>query len=355
MLSEHAISVADRYWAGHLGCAPDELFAEPVRHLIHGGELAGYGGVFALFRGDAAMVSFPPDCVPGILLRLSDLFPHYTPEGLAAALSPVASRVIGPAWIGYAEEIGPAGHPARVLGPEDSAALHSLQQACDATEWEHGGSAIENVCSGGFVNGQLIALAGYEVWGGTIAHISIITHPGFRSHGYGRSAVAHAARQALATGLLPQYRTLESNLASIRIAASLGFHTYATSMAVRLNPFGLDDVLEDMREFMSSGDEGPLTVATRLYDGDLPLHVAAIRSDEKAVRVLLDHGADACSKGERNSTPLHYAASRNNKAIIEMLLAAGASPFVNDEFDWTPIDDCESEELRELMRNYRLQ
>jgi predicted GNAT family acetyltransferase len=94
---------------------------------------------------------------------------------------------------------------------------------------------MEHSCSGVFMGEQLVAIAGYEAWGGGIAHISVVTHPDFRSQGFGRSAVAHLGERTIRAGLLPQYRTLESNQASIRLAESLGFQRYATSMAVRLN------------------------------------------------------------------------------------------------------------------------
>jgi predicted GNAT family acetyltransferase len=81
----------------------------------------------------------------------------------------------------------------------------------------------------------LAVVAGYEVWGGSIAHISVIVRPGFRGRGFARAAVAHVAARAVEAGLLPQYRTLESNRASIRIAKSLGFEPYAQSMAIRLH------------------------------------------------------------------------------------------------------------------------
>jgi predicted GNAT family acetyltransferase len=68
-----------------------------------------------------------------------------------------------------------------------------------------------------------------------IAHISIITHPDHRGLSLGRSAVAHLAGRAIAAGLLPQYRTLESNQASMRVAELLGFRSYATSVSIRLN------------------------------------------------------------------------------------------------------------------------
>jgi predicted GNAT family acetyltransferase len=85
-----------------------------------------------------------------------------------------------------------------------------------------------------FVGEQLASVSGYETWGDRVAHISVITHPKQRSRGFGQRAVAHIAMRALDAGLLPQYRTLESNSASIRIAESLGFCRYAISLAIRL-------------------------------------------------------------------------------------------------------------------------
>ena len=235
MLNGHTVSIANAYWATHLGCSSDELFAQPLRLLTHGIELADYCGVFALFRGGAVTASIPPDRADTLGALLSSFSHGDSPESFASTLRSVSSAIVGPAYIGYAEAATQPAHSARALGPGDEAALHELQQSCDATEWEHGGSSIEHPCSAIFVGDRVAALAGYEVWGGTIAHISIITHPDFRSCGFGRSAVAHLAGRAITAGLLPQYRTLQSNRASIRVAERLGFQSYATSIAVRLS------------------------------------------------------------------------------------------------------------------------
>jgi ribosomal protein S18 acetylase RimI-like enzyme len=149
----------------------------------------------------------------------------------ASAPGPVSAGVVGPALIGYAAAVS---RPARAIEPGDAAALHALQASCAAAEWEHGGGSIDRPSSGVFAAGRLVAVASYEVWGGVIAHLSIVTHPGYRNRAFGRSAVAHLAERAIAAGLLPQYRTLESNGASVRVAEALGFCRYATSMAVRL-------------------------------------------------------------------------------------------------------------------------
>jgi GNAT superfamily N-acetyltransferase len=248
MLNDRTIAIAQRYWAQHLGCEPQSLFTDPVRAIQHGGELAGYEGVFALFREGRVVLSMPHDgesassppagmmeAFQGWLSR-QDL----TPDSLVRALEPLAGSIIGPAFIGYAESVAkpdPA-HTARPLDAGDAAAMESLKTACDPTEWDHGGSPTGHACSGVFVEGQLAALAGYEIWGGAIAHICIVTHPGHRGKGCGRSAVAHLARRAIEAGLLPQYRTGDSNTPSIRIAESLGFTRYATSVAMRFADHG---------------------------------------------------------------------------------------------------------------------
>ena len=232
-------SIADRYWAGHLNCPPDELFSQPLHVVTHGEELHGYSGALGLFRDEAATISIPPDRAEELSGLLGGLENGCTPAQFAAALASVAALVLGPAYLGYATEVRGDDSLARALSDEDAVAVEGLREACGEEEWDHGGSSLEVPCSGVFCDGQLVALAGYETWGGTIAHIYIVTHPGYRGRGFGRGAVAHIARRALAHGLLAQYRTLDSNAPSIRIAEALGFQRYATSMAVRLAPSDL--------------------------------------------------------------------------------------------------------------------
>ena len=228
-------SIADRYWGGHLNCPPDELFSRPLNVVTHGEELRGDNGALGLFRDGAATISIPPDRAEELRGLLAGLEDGCTPEQFAAALAPVAALVLGPAYLGYTTEVRGDDGEARSLNEEDAAAVESLREACGEEEWDHGGSSLEVPCSGVFCDGQLAALAGYETWGGTIAHIYIVTHPGYRGRGFGRGSVAHLARRALADGLLAQYRTLDSNEPSIHVAEALGFQRYATSMAVRLS------------------------------------------------------------------------------------------------------------------------
>lgn len=234
MLDPAVIAVADGYWAAHCGCLPEELHDSPLRVLENAGELSDYRGIFALFRNGRVTLSAPADVLPEVRRRLMMRAEAWSPQEMEKLLAPWAARVIGPAFIGYAAAVPEPPVPVRALAGEEAPLIEALENACDPTEWEHGGSGARDVCSAVMADGEIAALAGYEIWGGRIAHISIVTHPAFRGRGYGRSAVSHLARRALADGLVPQYRTLEANLPSIRIAESLGFRSYATSLAVRL-------------------------------------------------------------------------------------------------------------------------
>lgn len=232
-LSEQTVTTVTTYWASHLGCTVSDLFARPLHTVAHGSDLADYDGVLALFRGEAATVSFPPNRIDSLGLLLTS---PLTPSLFAKAFGDTRFTIIGPAYVGYADVVDPPSHPVRSLIGDDARALDSLRANCTEIEWDHAGFDVgDKPSSGVFVNGQLVALAGYKVWGSSIAHIYIITDPAFRGRKFGRSAVAHLANKALAAGLVPQYRTLFSNEPAIRLAESLGFCHYATSVAVRLN------------------------------------------------------------------------------------------------------------------------
>jgi GNAT superfamily N-acetyltransferase len=233
MLSERTRSLVSWYWADYLGLSAEALFATARQIMTHGAELADYAGIFALFRHDRVIISLPRDRAEPIraLLPAGSL----TAENLAAALRDVSSAVVGPAYIGYTDSAPALIHAARNLVASDSKAIGELRSACDPIEWEHGGCGPKScAASGVFVGDQLVALAGYETWGGSIAHISVITHPDWRGRRYGRSAVADLVRRALSAGLIPQYRTLMSNVASIHVADALGFCQFATSVSIRL-------------------------------------------------------------------------------------------------------------------------
>lgn len=241
MLVPATMDAADGYWAGFLGIPRTRL--RPPRPLaVPHADLGGYRGMYAQAFGGAPVVSLPM----AMLERFGPAAAEAAAGGLVddgrwqALFGARADTVVGPALVAYADagtfRRPSAGADVRLLAEADRPAVDGLRRALSAEEWEHGGKEPGALpVAGAFVDGGLVAVAGYAVWGGRIAHLGIVTHPAHRGRGLGAAAVALAAETALRAGLIAQYRTLASNTPSIRIARRLGFVGYATSLAVRLH------------------------------------------------------------------------------------------------------------------------
>lgn len=242
MLSPGARATADTYWARFLGIAPDRL--RPAEPLVvpHAAALAGYSGAYLHgFDGAAPVISLPPSLLASDGERITEAARGEWTDGgrWAALLGAAFAGAIGPAEVRYAdrETFRPlaADEAVRLLGAEDAGAMDALRRACTPTEWDHGGSEIGyEPVAGAVADGALAAVAGYEVWGGAIAHIGIVSHPDHRGRGLGAAAVSRIAAEALDRGLLAQYRTLEANTPSIAIAERLGFRPHSRSLSIRL-------------------------------------------------------------------------------------------------------------------------
>jgi GNAT superfamily N-acetyltransferase len=208
--------------------------------------LTGSSGIWILAVGGAPLVSMPADVFVSHGERAKSWTGALVSDEarLLQELSSLAvgrvGKVIGPAPIHYGSaaslnlrDAGGASH----ITPA-AAMVSDLRDACGEA-WNDGGSELDDDVPlfGAFDEAnKLTALASYKVWNERIAHISIITHPRHRGRGLGRAAVALAARHALSAGLVPQYRTLQANTASIAIAKRLGFIEYGFSVYVRMQP-----------------------------------------------------------------------------------------------------------------------
>ena len=226
-----------------MGCSVADLRPSATRVQEHRGGQLGNPGIWILVLGEHPVISLPP-----VASALSARAANWTraqlatPSSLLADLGTLGAgrieRIIGPASISYGLEglyLEDAAR-ARVLTAADTAALERLRAACSNEEWDHGGSehAAAGALFGTFDGAELVAVASYRIWGDAIAHISIATAPARRGRGFGKAAVALAARRALEAGLVPQYRTLRSNTASMAIGRHLCFIEYGFSVAVRL-------------------------------------------------------------------------------------------------------------------------
>ena len=243
MLAPSTLGRVDEYWADFFGCTPGQLRSERPMVVPHAAQLADYWGIYLQSFGGAPVASLPH----ALHERCAGVIASAASPGLDAderwnrLPGLTLTAVIGPAWVGYADaetlRAAPGLDQVRPLAAADEPQIDALRDACSAEEWAQAGSPEEKLeLAGAFDGGGLVALAGYEVWGDRIAHLYVVTHPARRGRGHGRAAVHHAATQAMARGLVPQYRTLVSNEPSRAVAAALGFEPYATSLALRLAP-----------------------------------------------------------------------------------------------------------------------
>jgi GNAT superfamily N-acetyltransferase len=195
-------------WVGIVGLgsaviatAPDEDSAELVQRAL--------GGLSATAMTDLAVVS-------GRLPVAEALGPATLAYCDVAGFRAVASSAV---------EMVPA-------GGSDVGALLARVPAEDADE-----SGLAEITSPGFVvraGLDVAAAAGYRMWPGSTAHVSVLTVPPERGRGLARVVAAAAVSHALEAGLLPQWRARPE--ASRRVARALGFRELGLQLSIRLLP-----------------------------------------------------------------------------------------------------------------------
>ncbi|MFC3300147.1 GNAT family N-acetyltransferase [Arthrobacter agilis] len=79
-----------------------------------------------------------------------------------------------------------------------------------------------------------LAGAGYDIWEGILAHTAVITPPDERRKGYAQRLTAVVVEEAMAAGLVPQWRVRTDNTASQRTARRAGFAFAGTQTSVAL-------------------------------------------------------------------------------------------------------------------------
>lgn len=161
-------------------------------------------------------------------------------EAVGGVLGHLVQEVIGVADLAYASDLAPgaasaADDPAVAeVAPRD-ARLDALREDCPPREWHESGVAdLEPRFGTEDAAGALAAVAGYTVWVGRIAHIGVLAHPRARGTGQARAVAARAVRDALARGLVPQWRAARGNPASAALGRRLGFLPLGAQLTMTL-------------------------------------------------------------------------------------------------------------------------
>lgn len=207
------------------------------------------GGVFALGHVDHVGVVVVGGAAAPIVHRQAQVLPALRAavragrgdltEGadLTAALAPRASRVLGPAWYGYAsiQALGPpAGRAVRPLSDQDLPLLAALHERTPPAEREESG--MTGLPAFGYLkNGELLAVACLGMWHG-MPTIGMLTDPRARGRGLAGMVVSAAAREGLNRRAVVQYRAWRRNTASVAVALRCGFTHYCDGLVIDLVP-----------------------------------------------------------------------------------------------------------------------
>jgi len=229
--------IIHQYWATEMGMAPD--FAPNAGGVICTAQQI-YPGVQFFQREEFLVVAAPPplvgfitDEVRGVPIR--DIFSIPFVESLRI---PGARTILGPARVGYADRstLNPAPVVSgRLLTLADAAICQVLAAVLSPADIEQSGfHAGDAPAFGVFADNVLCAVASYRIWEPCLAHIIVATHPNYRRRGHGRMVVSGLAQLAFERNMILQYRALASNENSLKLARSLGFQRYCSTIYARL-------------------------------------------------------------------------------------------------------------------------
>jgi GNAT superfamily N-acetyltransferase len=190
--------------------------------------------------GDAGVVSAPAELVAAVREVLGGAVVDLTDPGtvveLLRTVVPVA-RVRGPAVLAYADAgcFEPHEGAGVVTVGAGDVGVVGLAAACGSDD--AGESSITEMTSPLSVvraDGRVVAAAGYEVWGGEVAQVGVLTDPRYRRQGLGTAVAGAAVARAVGAGLVAQWRARPAIAGSRRIAWTLGFVDVGWQLAVRL-------------------------------------------------------------------------------------------------------------------------
>ncbi|MDT0347206.1 GNAT family N-acetyltransferase [Streptomyces litchfieldiae] len=184
----------------------------------------------------AAIATAPTAHAAGVLRAALGALPVASLTDLAMVRTRVAvADVLGPATLAYLSPAAfrPAagGESAEHLDPGHPEVAGLLRAAGREDADESGLAGIDSPAFVLRAGAEVVAAAGYEVWPTSVAHISVLTAPGWRGRGLARRAASAATAHALAAGLLPQWRARPA--ASRRVARALGFTELGGQLSLR--------------------------------------------------------------------------------------------------------------------------
>lgn len=218
----------DQYWADFLGCTVAELHSAQttVVYSEHS------PGLFCLTTGSSRVLSIHSDlegCVSAVSWPQNGQLNGHTVHDFLAPFGRITESY-GPGKVFYCTPgsfLPGDEQSSRALTPDDQPYIEEFAHIMgwsqllplDVYPWVHPVGILQD--------GRLASMTAVLIWGDVIGAIMVGTLPEYRNRGYARAVVRSATRWMLEeTGLIPQYDTAVSNLASLQIAQDLGYQPY---------------------------------------------------------------------------------------------------------------------------------
>lgn len=226
-----------------LGCDVD-LLHEPGAHLVPGGgDLDGYEGVFLAQVTEAVLVVCPSRLRPMAEEVLAEapagsVFSAATCAAIAGARE---HEVRGPARHAFVDRehltVPQVGRGRRL--PFDDPLLGELAEVTGEADWSEAGFVLRDdedvpVVYGIEEDGRLLAAGNLTAYRGQPADIGLVTRPEARRRGLATSLAVTMVTDVISRVEVVRYRARTTNLASLRVAAALGFRERGHNLAVRV-------------------------------------------------------------------------------------------------------------------------
>ncbi|WP_405218674.1 GNAT family N-acetyltransferase [Agrococcus sp. Ld7] len=211
-------------WAEALGTTLSAFEGSSVTRV----ERADLDAVIVVAVGDATVVAGPPR-VKAALAALS-VAALRDADAIAAALP--GSRAIGTGHLLFTGTR--PGHPPLTVVDASSMDVASVGASLPEDAWAEAGVQEMAHRWAARDGDRAVAIAGYQRWHGTVAHLGVASAPAQRRRGFAFSAASRAVCAAIDAGLVAQWRTRVGNEASLRLAERLGFTRLGTQAAVAL-------------------------------------------------------------------------------------------------------------------------
>ena len=217
-LSTATLRTVERLWEERMSAPKGTLSRSGVSMV----EWPGFDAAVNLEVGDSLLVAGPEEAIAR--LRQLPRRQLADPEVAESALRDLRPRRIGSAFLAYADAStftpSPATH--EVHQAELDAAERTVAH-CDAEDRDESGLLEMSTWFVADENGVPVAAAGYEEWPQRVAHCGVAVDTGHRGRGLGRSVASAAVGHALQEHAAVQWRSRDSNAASTRLGARLGF------------------------------------------------------------------------------------------------------------------------------------